>query len=70
MDEDGAAMLPEMKCKLQLVRVSVRKRSFVSISPPVPVDQVYGCKDKCNRHIFGALPLHKKEETKPKMDIF
>lgn len=40
----------KMKRKLQSVRVSVRKRSFVSIFS-VPMDEGYG-----EEHIFGGLP--------------
>lgn len=68
MDDDGGAMPPKNEVQLQLVS-KCEKRSFVSISPPVPMDQVHGCKDKCNRHMFGALPMHNKYETKTKIDI-
>lgn len=60
MDDDGGAMPPKNEVQAPIGKSKCEEKIICLHSPPAPMDQVYGCKGKCNRHIFGALPMHKK----------
>lgn len=51
MDDDGEAVPPKNKVQAPIGKSKCEKK-IICLYPPPPL--------KCNRPIFGVLPLHKK----------